>query len=612
MRKDNFSEISRLYHQLYPDNPQAYDGFIHMLDVYKHKRPQHLRTRDVDQTQWLYESNTVGMMLYVDLFSGDLKTLIERVDYFCELGITLLHLMPLLAPRVGENDGGYAVRDYRKIDERIGTMNDFALLAEVLHEKGIRLCIDYVLNHTADDHEWALKARGGDSTYQSYYHFFDDEHTVKLIETHLLEVFPKVAPGNFTYLHDVGKWVMTTFYPYQWDLNYANPEVLYGMIENLLFISNVGVDMVRLDAIPYIWKSSGTNCRNLPQVHVIMALFRAVIDYVAPSTALLGEAIVAPDVIIKYFGNEKQLECHSLYNASYMVEIWNTLATRDARHLAKMPYYELPRSAIWINYARCHDDIGWGLDEQKTRLLGFDPSAHKSFLIDFYLGSLPDSFSKGELYEFNPQTMDARNSGTLASLCGLEKAIEARDHYLIELAIKLIYLVHALFLLRRGIPMLYSGDEWAQLNDYSYTGDPSKAKDSRWLHRPYFDWNSRITKDHAMPSTEVFKHPDIHIHALIQQLITVRKSFYGDDIILSEEAIAQGCDHVLIIRQKGLHSEWLLLFNTSEDRQWVFTNGIKRYGLIGKWKDEIQGKTVNLDDSKLLIGPYEVQMLRKS
>jgi glycosidase len=571
-----------------------------MLEKYRSERHPDLISRDVDGTNWMHSSETVGMMLYVDLFADNLKGLISKSDYFTDLGVTLIHLMPILKPRMGENDGGYAVQDYRDIDPRIGNMEDFMEMVGHFHQKGIRICIDYVINHTSDDHEWAIKAKSGDETYQKYYLMYDDDVIPRQFENTLPEVFPKVAPGNFTYNENLSKWIMTTFYTYQWDLNYRNPQVFHDMVDNLLFMANAGVDLVRLDAIPYVWKALGTDCRNLPEAHMILSLFRDIISYCAPSTALLGEAIIAPELIIRYFGSEDKPECHSLYNASYMVEIWNSLATRDARHLALMPEYELPTGITWINYARCHDDIGWGLDLDKTRSLGFDPQAHKQFLIDFYLGVFNDSFSIGELYEFNPRTGDARNSGTLASLAGMEKAIKTHDHYQMELSIKRINLINALYLLKKGIPMIYSGDELAQLNDYNYKEEIDKRNDSRWLHRPKMKW-------HLLDKINQPLTPTSQVYNSIRKIINLRKSLCPYDVIQQERILYQGNPHILILEQRAKESETkiLLCYNLTEDRQWFYASDLRRYGIEGEYLEMLQGKTISFDSEKVLMGPYE-------
>lgn len=590
---------------MYPGESAAFNGLKDMMTTAIYKRNKLLKQQDVDGISWVNDGNTVGMMLYVDLFSDDLKGLMDKVWYFKNLGITLIHLMPILEKRVGENDGGYAVKNYREIDPQLGDMQLFEKLVEHYHKNGIKVCIDYVINHTSNDHEWAINALSGDIKYQNYYYMYDTDEIPKRFEETMNQVFPGIAPGNFTFIPQIQKWIMTTFYPFQWDLNYNNPWVLNELIDVLLFLANKGVDMIRLDAIPYIWKSLGTLCRNLPEVHTVLSIFRKVMSACAPSVALLGEAIVQPETIVTYFGTEPSLECHTLYNASYMVEIWNAIATRDARHIAHMPRYSIPSSSVWINYARCHDDIGWGLDEGRIRNLGFDPHAHKMYLIDFYLGSLKDSFSKGELYEYNPLTLDARNSGTLASLSGLENAIIKKDRYQLELALKRIELIHAMFILKSGIPMIYAGDEIGTLNDYSYKLDVHKSHDSRWLHRSKFDWTEVENLDDV-------NNPKALVYKGVKELIDIRKEIYGHHKVVHEETMHFSNQHILGFMQH-LESEAtkvVLIYNLSEDRQWIFSSDLKRHGLTGKWLEMLQGKQVDLAEDTIILGPYEFFLLK--
>jgi len=582
---------------IYPGSHDELSDLFKLMEKFRNERNIKLKKRDEFGSQWIKSEKTVGIMLYVDLFSENLEGLIKHSDHFVDLGITLIHLMPLLMPREGENDGGYAVKNYREIDRRIGDMATFKEVISHYHNLGIRICIDYVINHTSDDHLWAQKALAGDKNYQNYYIMYDEEFIPLEFEKTLEDVFPKIAPGNFTYKEEIRKWVMTTFYPFQWDLNYKNPKVFNEMIENLLFFSNLGVDMVRLDAIPYIWKEVGTKSRNLHKVHLILNLFRDVLAVVAPSTAILGEAIVAPEIILTYFGSEELPECHCLYNASYMVEIWNSIATRDGRHISRMNNTKTLEEAVWINYARCHDDIGWGLDNYNLEDMGFEPYSHKDFLIKFYSGEFNESFAVGELYEFNKLTGDARNSGTLASLAGLERAIFNNDRYQWELALKRIELINGLFIFRKGIPMIYSGDEVGQLNDYSYKLDKTKSHDSRWVHRGKFNWEAK---------SPVFE--------IVKKIIDLRKSVYKDNPIMKEEVVNISNNNILCIKQtlSKNSDEIFMIFNFSEDRKWVYNNELGNHGIKGVWRDTLYGKKISFDEETTLLGPYEFFVLKKA
>lgn len=590
------------YLKLYPNCISDFNSLLEMITKsYSFRDENQLIS---NSPEWIHSANTIGMMLYVDLFNSDIDGLVSKTEYFKNLGITLIHLMPLVQPRNGENDGGYAVRDYRKVNPKLGNVESLKKAIKNFHDNGIRICIDYVINHTADDHEWAIKAKSGDKKYQDYYFMYDDYTIPRQYEATMNQVFPKVAPGNFTYVKDIDKWVMTTFYDFQWDLNYRNPKVLEEMTSILLYYANLGVDMIRLDAIPYIWKTIGTSCRNLPEVHIILKIFRSILSQYSPSTVLLGESIVAPEIITRYFGSENSLECDLLYNASYMVEIWNSLATRDARHISNMPIVNNNLPTEWINYARCHDDIGWGLNEDNLRRLGFDPFLHKQFLIDFYLGSYKDSFSIGELYEYDPVTKDARNCGTLASLAGLEKALLEKDNYKLELALKRINLINSLVILRKGIPMIYSGDEIGLLNNYEYKNDPDKKHDSRWIHRQKFNWEKSY-------NTEKCDSYERAIFNNLIKLINIRKEINSDSDIKYEKAIQVDNKHILVIQQlKENDDSLLLIFNFSEDRQFLSSSQLLRQGINVHMVELLQGKELNLTNDFIQIGPYEFLILK--
>ena len=603
--KSKQERLQELYFSLYPHATDHFARLLQVLEAAKAERPADLKAADQGDPNWYMSNKLVGMMLYTDLFAGDLAHVAEKIPYFKELGITFIHFMPVLKAREGENDGGYAVADYRQIDARFGTMDQFRDLVSQLRAEGIQVCIDYVVNHTAKDHEWARRALAGEKAFQDLYFMYDTDETPRHFEATVPEVFPKVAPGNFTYYEAIKKWVFTSFYEFQWDLNYHNPVVFEYMTDTLLYLANTGIAVIRLDAIPFMWKELGTNCRNLPQVHTLLKMFRLIIELVCPSVVLLGEAIVEPFQIVKYFGNEEEQECQVLYNASHMVNIWNSLATRDARLMARSVKYgfRVPPSACWINYARCHDDIGWGLNENIIKALGFDPAAHKQFLISFFKGDHSFSFARGELYEFNPENLDARNSGSLASLAGLEAALELKDQYQRELAIKRILLVHGQLLAEAGIPLIYSGDEIATLNDYTYKNDPRKAHDSRWLHRPFFDW-ARAENHHITGSAEG------QVFSTLRQLAQIRSTqeIFRSDI----PAKIVECYEPAVYSFAKYHADEMLLFlaNYSEDRQFVNTNAFHTVGIFGPKIDLITGKTVDFNNDRILLGPYEYLWLK--
>ncbi len=488
-------ELRWLFMELYHDDEQAYDYFVRMLERAYEERPEALRRLDrqrLTEPAWYKGNDLVGMLMYVDCFGGTLAGVRENLDYIEECRVNYLHLMPLLESPVGRSDGGYAVSDFRKVQPSLGTMEDLAALAEDCHARGIAVCLDFVMNHTSEDHEWARRARAGEAEYQARYFFYDDWTIPREYERTVPQVFPTTAPGNFSWCDEAGKVVMTTFYPYQWDLNYANPVVFNDMTDNMLFLCNQGVDIIRLDAVPYIWKELGTNCRNLPQVHSLVRIMRMVCEIVCPSCLLLGEVVMEPSKVVPYFGSVERPECHLLYNVTTMATTWHTVATKDVRLLQHQlgQVFALPREYTFLNYLRCHDDIGWGLDYAYLGRFGSNEVDHKRFLNDYLTGVWYGSPARGELNNNDPRLGDARLCGTTASLCGLESARHEHNHAKIDWALRMDIMLHAYMFTLSGIPVLYSGDEIAQENDYTYHDDPLKASDSRYLHRGLMDWRA--------------------------------------------------------------------------------------------------------------------------
>ena len=560
-------------------------------------RSRALKKEDRLGNGWYQSQNMAGMMLYLDRFSENLAEFEKRIPYLAEMGITYVHFMPLLQAREGDNDGGYAVADYLSIDKRLGDMGQFERVTGLLKKVGIRTCIDFVLNHTAKEHEWARRCMAGEEDYRDMYHMFPDDRIPRAYEQTMTEIFPGVAPGNFTWYEDQKQYVMTRFYEFQWDLNYANPQVFNKIVEVLLTLANKGVDIFRLDAIPYMWKQLGTSCMNLPQVHTLIRMMRVIVEQICPSVIFLGEAIVEPREIVKYFGHGEEKECHVMYNASMMVLLWNSLATRDVRLMMRSlsKDYGVPEDGVWINYARCHDDIGWGFETDILKELGCDPEHHKQFMIRFMEGTYPGSFSKGELYEFNPRTLDARNSGTLASMCGLEQALEEKHRYKVELAVKRILLLHAMIISYTGIPLIYSGDELGQLNDWDYKTHPDTAHDSRWLHRGKMDWGkAERRKDQTTPEGQIFSG--------IRNMIEIRKNHEVFASTLRSTPV-DTWNHAVF----GFHKEnkMMVLANFSEKEQWVDADSFSWFGLPGEMTDLIQGRQIRTYQNQILLGPYE-------
>ena len=492
--KQRKAEMEDIFRRLY-ESDEKLDDLIDIMKKYHKERNRELKELDKKREKdplWYKRGDMLGLTMYTDLFAGSLKNLKDKVDYLDRLSLKYLHLMPLLKMPEKDNDGGYAVEDFFSIDPRFGTNEDLAELTAQLRKHGISLCLDFVMNHTASTHEWAKKAENGDKHYQDYYMCFSDRTYPDEYEKTTPEVFPSTAPGNFIWNEKMQKWVLSSFYPFQWDLNYRNPEVLNEMLSSALYLANLGVEVFRLDAVPYIWKKLGTTSRNLPEVHLIVRLMRIVLEIVCPSVILKGEVVMAPKELKAYFGTPEAPECHLLYNVSLMVNFWSSLASQDVRLLEHMAedILSMEEHCSFVNYIRCHDDIGWGLDEDYERKIGIDPLKHKIFLYRFFEGSFPGSYSLGQLYNYDRVSLDARSCGTTASLCGIENGRKHFDDTMIEMGVKRDLLMHAALYSFRGFPMLSSGDEIGQLNDWSYMNNPSLALDSRNIHRSHFNWDN--------------------------------------------------------------------------------------------------------------------------
>jgi amylosucrase len=457
-------------------------------------RPEALRIldrrREIDPA-WFQRSRMIGYVCYPARFAGSLHGVRQHLDYLDELGVTYLHLMPLLKPRPGDNDGGYAVEDYDAVDPRVGSVADLEALAGELHARDMALCVDLVLNHTAREHDWARRATAGEQRYREMYLTYPDRAQPDAFERTLPEVFPDTAPGSFTSVPGLG-WVWTTFHEYQWDLNYARPAVFRAMLGTMLRLANRGIDVLRLDAAPFLWKRMGTDSQNQPEAHLLLQAFRALTRLAAPGLLLKAEAIVSPDMLVPYLGGHDRYrpECDLAYDNQLMVMLWSTLATRDVRlaELALSRRRPAPLATAWVTYVRCHDDIGWAVSDADAASAGLDGFAHRRFLNDFYAGRFPGSFARGAEFQPNTLTGDARICGSAASLCGVESALASNDHNELAMAIRRLEAMYAVAFSFGGIPLIYMGDELAMVNDPRWADDAAHAEDSRWMHRPRMDW----------------------------------------------------------------------------------------------------------------------------
>ena len=611
----NAAAIEYLFLALYKGHGQSDESFQQLFQVliaaYK-QRSAVLKQKDDEKeakTNWFLSTELVGMSLYVDRFCGDLKTLEQKLDYFNELGVNLLHLMPLMQSPSNESDGGYAVSDFRKVDERFGTIEHLISVRDKMNLQGLNLMLDIVLNHTSHRHEWAEKAKKGEKKYQDYFYMYDDRKIPDEFEKTMPEIFPEAAPGSFTFVPECNKWVMTVFHQYQWDLNYTNPAVLIEMLDTIFFYANLGVDILRIDAPAFIWKQIGTTCQNLPQAHQILQLIKLCVQIATPGMALLGEAIVAPKEIMKYFGTGLYTarECDFAYNATHMALQWDALATGDTRVMLAAQYELLqkPFGTSWITYTRCHDDIGLAYDDYMIEQAGYQPYGHRKFIKDYYTGNYKGSTARGALFSVNPKTQDARISGTLASLCGLESALENGDTLAIDLAIKKIILMQAHSFFIGGIPMLFYGDETGAINEYEYLNDSSKSYDNRWMHRPALNLD-RLEKINVEQSIEA------KVFNQTKKLISIRKQL---DIISDQKNLVWLPPHNIHIAgflRTQLDRKFYGIFNFSNEDAYLTWHAFKEHGSIpGKMEDCWTGEVlpVGRDDEYLILPAYSFKLL---
>ncbi len=601
----HFPKLFEHLHRLYGHH---YDFFYHLESILCSAtqmwlaRPAELRALDARREtdpHWYQSQRMVGAMCYVDLFAGDLAGLGERIPYLTELAINYLHLMPVFRVPEGDSDGGYAVTTYREVRPELGTMDDLGRLAAELRRHGISLCLDFIFNHTADDHEWARNAMDGDLDYQEYYRMFPDRELPDAYERSTAPIFPEDHPGAFTYRTRLRKWIWTSFHNYQWDLNYENPVVFSRMLEEMLFLANQGVEILRLDAVAFIWKKLGTSCQNLPEAHLIIRAFNALVRIAAPATVFKSEAIVHPDEVKRYISEE---ECQLSYNPQLMALLWSTLATRDVKLLS----YSLKRGfaiapgCAWVNYARCHDDIGWGFSDDDAVAVDVDPKGHRRFLTSFYSGRFEGSFARGMPFQENPATGEARISGTCASLTGLEKGIQANDEQEIDLAIRRILLLHGIIMTIGGVPLIYLGDEIGTLNDYAYDQDPDKVGDTRWIHRSGFDWErAERRRDPETVEGRIYQGL-LHLIQIRQQNLAFTRA--------ETEFVDTGNDHVFAYFRSDASHTVLVLANFKDRAQKLDARRLRMLGLRKTVADQVAGRTI-VATHELELEPYQLMVL---
>jgi amylosucrase len=593
--------------QLYGHRPDYADFSDRLLATLRKgwaDRPDDLRLLDLKrdlEPDWFQRSDMAGYVFYIDRFAGDLKGVLDRLDYLEDLGVRYVHLMPCLKPRPGDSDGGYSVMDYRAINPAFGTMADFEAVAAALRARGMTLCVDLVLNHTAKEHDWAMRAAAGEERYQDYYLMFDTPDLPDQYERTLVEVFPDNAPGNFTHYPDFDKWVWTTFNEHQWDLNWANPQVFLEVVDIMLFLANRGVEVLRLDAVAFMWKRMGTRCQSEPEVHMILQALRACSRIATAAVLHLEEAIVAPAEMLPYLGKgvHDGREGNLAYHNSLMVQFWSALATRDTRlmtHVLGTHFPDRLNNATYATYIRCHDDIGWAVTDEDADALGLSGAGHRNFLSDFYDGTYPGSFARGALFQMNPVTGDKRISGSFASLAGLEKAVADGDRAGIDMAVQRIMLGHALIASFGGIPLIYMGDEIALLNDYSYRDTPDHAHDSRWIHRPRMDWTAVQTLGDS-------RNIAARVFAETKRILARRRETPGLHAANPTRIVGTGINGVFAFQRVAPTGVILCLFNFTEGWLSVPEAWARAQG-VSLMMDALSEYPVQSHHGQIVLPPY--------
>ena len=513
--------------------------------------------------------------------------------------MTYLHLMPLLKPRPGQNDGGYAVMDYRAVREDLGTIDDLRDLATTLRSRGISLTLDLVLNHVAAEHQWAVNARTGDRFYRNYFYMFADRELPDAYERSLPEVFPDFAPGNFTFDEESSSWVWTTFNTWQWDLNWRNPEVFYEFADLILWLANLGVECLRLDAIAFIYKRMGTNCQNQPEVHAITQALRAVARIGAPALIFKAEAIVGPADLAPYLGVGKHAGKVSdlAYQNSLMVQIWSALAAKDTRLFcaAMNRFPAKPPTTVWGTYLRCHDDIGWAISDEDAASVGLNGYEHRRFLADYYAGLYPMSDARGLVFQENLATGDRRISGTAASLIGIESAAgqrrstqHARPGHPPDCCWPTTWCSAS-----AGCRCSTWATSWRCVNDYDFADEPEHADDNRWVHRPAMPWD--LAERRHQPDT--VEHRVWHG---LRHAITVRAALPSLDASVETEILDPVNPAVLVFVRRFPSQTMVGIYNVTPDQQslprWVIP--------VGNWAWDALTEETPLTD-----GPLPVERL---
>lgn len=608
--KEYWSDFQYIYKTLYPNSSEnELLTLIRTINASYLERKDSLKELDLireKQKDWHLDQKWIATMFYVDLYAGNIKSIENHLNYLKELGINYVHLMPLLEPREGQADGGYAVKDFRKVNPKLGNNQELVDLIEKMHQEDQIVAIDFVMNHTAKEHQWAQSVLRGEETYSNFYYTYTEKSIPDEFEKTLPEVFPDFAPGNFTFQPEINKWVWTTFNEYQWDLNYSQPIVFNAMLSEMLFLANLGIDVLRLDAVPFLWKKLGTNCQNQEEAVMILVAFKYLIHLVAPGVLFKSEAIVAPNDIIRYLGSGgyEGKACEIGYNATLMNHLWHAIACENIHllrtTLSKLP--PIPATSTWINYIRCHDDIGWGISDQNAVDVGQNGHETRLFCSAFYTGNWINSFAQGYSFQIDKTNGESRISGSTAALIGIQKSLIENKKEDISLAVGRFKLLHGILFFMKGIPLVYAGDEIGHLNNFDYLKDEEKRKDNRWLHRPKMDWEKAALR--INPGTI-----ENTLFNVISNLSIIRKKLVTLHGLSEEKIIILKNDAVFCVEKSYNNQNLLLLANFSREVQLIDKQNLPVVWHGENYKEHINQADFCFSGEVIVLPPYGIYWL---
>lgn len=449
------TKLREIWQVLYPETPiSTLDDFIGELENFKENHP--LPPHD---EKWYKDA--IVYSLYVDLFNEDFAGLEEKLPYFSDLGVNTLWLLPILESPM--KDAGFDISRYNRVRHELLGLDEkasdkereqrFSTFLDKAHQHGLKVIFDVAMNHTSDQHKWFRESRKSpDNPYRDYYIWNPDKN--KYTETRL--IFKGMVDSNW---EPDGDWYyFHRFFEFQPDLNYKNPVVLFEMSRILMYWIGQGVDGLRADAIPYLWKKEGTNCENLPETHQVVKFFRAIIDYLHADTLLLAEACQPPREVVKYFGDQD--ECHAGYHFPLMPQIFKALALEEARPvmevLSKDVTPAISEENQWFTFLRVHDELTLEMVTEEDRKI------------------IHEHYCRDPKWDFR-----------------VGEGVAARLSELLAFNAEKYGMAYSIMMTLPGTPLVYYGDEFGKPNDEAYYREQVQEtgyKDARYLVRGRIDW----------------------------------------------------------------------------------------------------------------------------